>query len=384
MVRLGISLIISMLCLLVAGCSSTPKAATKPESWAASLKEVVQGPPADEEAVREYFNQGEELFSAAAEKEGEERTKGFEEAAKQYFQATKRAPGTPLEEDALLMTSESLFFADRYVKASEAMDRLVKRYPLTRHMDRVDQRRFRIAEYWLGLTKAEGSNWLPKVNQGSRPATDTFGHAIRLFDKIRFDDPTGKLADDATMAAGVANFEQEKYWAADVLFTDVRDNFPKSEHQFQAHMLGLKCKMMMYDGPDYDSGSIDDAEEIIKSMVKLYPQESEPHREYLETAYKDVRLKKANRDYSLAEFYDRRKEFGAARIYYQEVIKNYSDTSLALESESRLAAIGGLPPVPDQPMEWLANLFPDEEQAKPFLARDDVDTKVRRAPTWRM
>ncbi len=377
MVRPGISLIVPMLCLLIAGCSSTPKAATAPESWAASLKQVVQGPPPDEDAARGYFNQGEQLFTAAAEKEGEERTESFKEAAKKYFEAAKRSPGTPLEEDALLMTAESLFFADHYVKASEAMDRLVKKYPLTRHMDRVDQRRFRIAEYWLGLTEAKGNQWLPKFSQGSRPATDTFGHAIRLFDKIRFDDPTGKLADDATMAAGVANFEREKYWAADVLFTDVRDNFPKSEHQFQAHMLGLKCKMMMYSGPDYDSGSLDDAESIIKSMVQLYPQESEPQREYLEKAYKEVRLKKANREYSLAQFYDRRKEFGAAKIYYQEVVQSYSDTNLALESESRLAAIGGLPSVPDQPMEWLANLFPDEAPAKPLLARDTVDTKVR-------
>ena len=75
--------------------------------------------------------------------------------------------------------------------------------------------------------------------------------------------------------------------------------------------------------------------------------------------------------------YDNRKEYGAAKIYYETVKEDFADTNLALESENRLAAIGGLPAVPEQNIEWLANLFPDEPPAKPLIARSATGTATR-------
>jgi len=72
-----------------------------------------------------------------------------------------------------------------------------------------------------------------------------------VFDKIRIDDPTGKLSDDATLAAANAYFAQGDFEKADQFYTDLRKTFPSSEHQFTAHFLGLKAKLLCYSGPDY-------------------------------------------------------------------------------------------------------------------------------------
>ncbi|MEM7313609.1 MAG: outer membrane protein assembly factor BamD, partial [Planctomycetota bacterium] len=248
-----------------------------------------------------------------------------------------------------------------------------------RHMDLVDRRRFEIGQYWIKLTKASSSkNWLPDVS-GRRPVMDTFGHAVKVLDKIRFDNPTGKLADDATMAAAVANFEKGKYGAADILFTDVRENFPKSDHLFEAYLLGLKSKLAMYEGPDYSGVVLDEAEGLVRTMMRpMFRREVKGHEEYLSNALKDIRLKKANREYSMAKFYDNRKEYGAARLYYNRVRQEYPDTNLALESENRLAAIASYPDAPEENLEFIAKWFPEDEgRAKPLLARKTVDTKVR-------
>ena len=79
----------------------------------------------------------------------------------------------------------------------------------------------------------------------------------------------------------------------------------------------------------------------------------------------------------MAQYDDRRKEYGAAKVYYEAVRDRFKDTNLALESESRLAAISDYPSEPEQPVKWLAELFPEEQPAKPLLARD-TPTNLRR------
>ncbi len=329
--------------------------------------------------AEEAFREAETRFIEATRLEGKERRGKFDEAAKYYQKAADRWPDSSLEEDALFMLAESNFFADRYPDAAKAYEILVKKLPNTRHMDTIDRRRFALAKYWVDHHVANPDLPItPNFIARERPLFDKFGHAVRVFDKIRFDDPTGKLADDATMAAGLANFQEGKYQQADDLLTDLRQSFPDSEHQFQAHLLGLQCKLKIYQGPEYSLTPMDQAEELIKQMFRQFPQESEQHREFLTKAWEQVRLNKADHDFSMARYYHRRKEMMAARQYYERVRDNFSDTSLGKEATKILAEIADAPPKPDQPLPWLANMFPTPERDKPVLARNPLDQLQRR------
>ena len=53
-----------------------------------------------------------------------------------------------------------------------------------------------------------------------------------MFDKIRVDDPTGRLADDATLSLANENFTRRKFMKADEYYSDLRKAYPSSEHQF--------------------------------------------------------------------------------------------------------------------------------------------------------
>ena len=340
---------------LVIGCSSIHKPGVEMPKF--PLADKVLGPaPADAQGfvdqivaglrertepdrARERFAKGDELFREAAGMDVEhmDRKKKFMAAGREYVAAARFWPGSSLEEDALMMSAESLFFADLYQKSVNRQAELLKKYPTTRHLDRIDQRRFAISEFWLDYHRHYGMDltWI-NVADPRRPGTDTFGHAIKLLDRIRFDNPTGKLADDATMLAAVANFEKKNYSEADVLLTDIRQNFPRSEHQFQAHLLGLKCKRELYRGADYDGGVLEESQQIIQQIARLFPEESAEHQEALRSELKEIRLQMAQRDYNMAQFFDNREEYGAARVYYELVREEYHDTNLALESESRL------------------------------------------------
>ena len=329
-----------------------------------------QGP--SPEKARQLYRQAAAAFRQASAKRGKDRRPAFIDAAEKYAAAAKRWPDSALEEDALFMAGECWFFADSYPKARTAWDQLVKKYPNSRHLDTVDTRRFSVARYWHQLHE-EHPQWIlqPNFMDHRRPRNDTFGHAQKLYDQIRLDDPTSRLADDATVASGNAYFLIGKYNKADQYYDDLRKNFPNSEHQFQAHLLSLKTKLKLYQGPDYGSGPLTEAKELITKIHKLFPHEAEVEREFLGNAQREVRAKMAIRLWQDAQYYENRKKYGSARVYYNRILKDYGDTNLAGQARQRLENISTQPDTPPQRMAWLTEMFQSApRQNQPLIASD--------------
>ena len=95
--------------------------------------------PGAERAVRAAgYAEGDRLF----------REKEYKAAAEKFEAAIERGPHSPIEQDAMFMLAESYFFDDRYIKARDAYDALVKEHPNTRYLDTVIDREWKIARYW--------------------------------------------------------------------------------------------------------------------------------------------------------------------------------------------------------------------------------------------
>ena len=75
----------------------------------------------------------------------------YREAIPKYKQAIDRWPDSAIEEDAMWQLAECWFFTDQYPKAEDQYDELVKKYANTRYLDRIAQRQFVIAQYWIAL-----------------------------------------------------------------------------------------------------------------------------------------------------------------------------------------------------------------------------------------
>ena len=60
-----------------------------------------------------------------------------------FEEAVERGPHSPIEQDAMFMLAESYFFGDRYIKARDAYDELVKEHPNTRYLDTVIDREWK-------------------------------------------------------------------------------------------------------------------------------------------------------------------------------------------------------------------------------------------------
>jgi len=320
----------------------------------------------DKEIAKQLYREAETVFREAAAEDDKSK---YDDAAAKYAAAAKRWPNSALEEDALWMVGESLFFARRYPKAAAAYDALIKKFRNTRHLDKVGARRYVIAQYWLDLNEAN-PRWTinPNFTDSTRPRFDTFGSGAKLFEQIPMDDARGKLADDATMAAAGAFFAAGKYARAAKRYEDLRKSFPNSDHQFRAHLLGIYCMLKIYRGPDYDGAALDEADYLVRRTWKQFPQQAAAEKEYLEKAMMEVRAQKAERHWRQAQYYEGRGEYGGARVYYNAIVRDFPNSSTARLARQRLDDIQDRPDRPPERMTWLADQFPKEEKEKPLLS----------------
>ena len=114
------------------------------------------------------------------------------------------------------------------------------------------------------------------------------------------------------------------------------------------------------------------ADEILDQIVRKFPTESQEQLGYLEQQATLIRNQLAERDYSLGEYYAQRGQNRAAKLAYERVAENFSDTQFGRSVVDRIADVSSKPPVPAQHAEWLVNLFPDDQPVKPVIAsRDD-------------
>ena len=310
----------------------------------------------NEQIARTAYQEGEELYDQ----------KKYGDAAEKFATAASRWPDSVLEEDALFMQGESYFFADQYSKASDTFQKLLKKHPFSRHLDKAVARLFDIGRYWEQMHAAE-PHWpvTPNFTDGTRPLFDTWGHALKAYEQIRLNDPNGPLADDSVIASANAYFLTGRYEDAAYHYDLLRKEYPKSEHQVAAHVLGVKSKLNIYQGSLYDGEPLEDASEIAQQALTQFPGQLGAEKELMIRAKNGIVEQQAERDWAIAQYYDKKKFYGAARLYYEAILKDYPQTSVAEAARTRLEEIRGFPAEPPNRFKFLTDMFSSKQELIP-------------------
>lgn len=323
----------------------------------------------NEQIAQAAFDEAEKLFAE----------KRFKQAAKKYAEAAGRWPDSTLEQEAMFKLADSYFFDDRYIQARDAYDALVSKYPNTSYLDTLVAREWTIAKYWESYEE-KNPDWslTPNAIDKTRPWFDTIGHAIKTYESIRLNDPTGPWADDAIMATANIYFRRGRYLDADIQYSQLRSEYPRSEHQFEAHILGLQSKLRKYQGPDYDGAPLEEAEKLVKQLRTQFTSEmSADDRERLRAVQAQLNLAQAERTMQMAKYYDDTKYYGPARDYYKDLIAKHPTSPLAEEARTRLAEIQDEPAQPDKPLAWLVDQFPESRERTAVARIPELQNKTR-------
>jgi TolA-binding protein len=345
------------------GAEPTGLARFSPENIGKTWKKSVGLGP-NEKIAQGFFDEADKLYIA----------KEYDKAAKKFAQAADRWPNSTMEEDAMFLEAESYFFADKYSYANDEYGQLLKKYPNTRHLDLSMAREYVIGRYWQQKDE-QYHRWtlVPNFTDPTEPYFDTAGHASNCFDSVRINDPRGPLADAATMIEGNIFFKEHRYEDADYYYGIVRTDYPKSKYQLQAHLLGVQCKLLKYQGPAYNSKPLEEANQLIDQTLAQFPNELGEERDRLVRAKADVKVQLATREIRLAEYWEKGDHYGAARIYYAQVLKDFPQTQFADAAKTRLAALEGKPNEPPSKLAAVEKLF------NPKSATDNADDQNRDA-----
>ncbi len=331
----------------------------------------------DKDLARSTLKEANEIYQAAlSTQDSPERKELFRKAAKKYNQAGKHWASSSLEQDAYFMTAESYFFAEDYPKAEDSYVKLIKEYPRTRYQDRVDQRRMEIGNYWLQFPdKFYNLNFTDK----SRPLNDTENHGKRVLEKMLLDSPTGRLADDVVMDIANTEFKRENWNEALDRYRDLITVYTDSPHQFDAHFLGAKSALLAYQGPQYSSEPLEQADKLLKQMVRQFSKQASERKEPIAEMLAEVKYRQAERLYDEATYRNNKQEYAAAIVYCDRILDNYSDTPFAEKAQQIIDKAEGKPSVPTPYLHWMTYAFPTRDKVTPLLKPTQEEIAQRQA-----
>lgn len=322
----------------------------------------------DYELAKTQFAEGETIFEQAKTLQGKERTEAFRAASAMFEKAADNWQMSDLEQDSLLMAGECRFFAEDYYQAEQIYSKLVKEYPRNRYMDHVDSRKFEIGDFWL---KVDSEDHQPFVvvnfSDPQKPWNDTGGHGKRVLEELRINNPTGKVGDDATMRLATQHFVNGEFEEAAQFFAELRTIYPDSVHQFDAQFLEVQSLLASYQGYQYSSVPLQDAQKRVKQLVRQFPVESQEKQAEINQAYAAIRFAMAERIWHQAQYRMSRSENASARFHLKRIVADYADTPFREQASEALTSLQGAPDDPEQQFKFLAYVFGETTDDRPWM-----------------
>jgi len=142
-----------------------------------------------------------------------------------------------------------------------------------------------------------------------------------------------------------------QYERAAEYFKQLRDYYPNSVHVVEAMRLEMICREKSGLGADYDMRQIDEAGKLAK-MIRLQQGSRMTSDQWNELLEADNRLneQQAEKLWVNGKFYDDRKEYGAAKMQYMQILDRYPATKYADMARTRYDRIRDFPDEP--PTDW--------------------------------
>lgn len=238
----------------------------------------------------------------------------YEEAYDQFKRAAKKFRGTPAGETARFFQSECLYFQERHWKAFRTYERFMTQYPDTHRARDAAEREFAVAE---------------KLREQGRR-----GKAIAAYEAVTRNFPSGPLADDAQMRAGMMHLRAERYDDAKAAFDVIVTDYTQSEWFTLAVLRGGEADLKNSVFASNNDELLAQARRSFELVLRDEPKGERAERAKALRAVCDERQARAK--WLVARFYERRKQPRAAAEYYRMLVRNHPQSSLRGKAEELL------------------------------------------------
>jgi outer membrane protein assembly factor BamD len=300
---------------LAADLTWTPEGGWKFESG------VVSGlPPSENRNALALMNKA----RAAEEK------RHYRSALSNYKKVASRYTNSLYAPEAFYRTGYIRLARHQYVKAFQAFQEIVMRYPSTSKFNQVIGEQYRIASALLDGARNRG--WLLLPGFRNREG------AIGLFEQILYNAPYSEYAPLALMNIAKAHqmFKnpEESIDALDRMI----NTYPKSLLTPDAYLRLAQAYASLVEGPNYDQTSTKEAITYYEDFMILYP--GDPNIAAAEKGLAQMKQVLAESKLRIGDYYFKyRSNYKAAKVFYNEAITDYPDSSVALRARTQLVKV---------------------------------------------
>jgi outer membrane protein assembly factor BamD len=254
--------------------------------------------------------------------------------AKQYEDATREFKKLLKAYPKSFEAAESQYYLglvaeaeDNLYGAYQAYQKVIDKYPFSERIPEIIEREYKIGEAFMEGKKRKSLGMaLPVENP-----------AIEIFSKVVENSNYGPFAPKAQYKLGLVLKGLMRYYEAEEAFNKVISAYPDSEWVGAAKFQIASCRASLSKSSDYDQEATREAKEKFEDFIREHP-DAVLSRD-AEENINHLREKEAESAYNIGRFYEKQKAWEAARIYYNEVVTNYSNSPWAAKAVERLQII---------------------------------------------
>ena len=250
--------------------------------------------------------------------------KKYEDAKREFRKLLKAYPKSAEAAEGQYYLGLAEDEQGKLYEAFQAFQLVIDKYPFSERIQEIIEREYKIAEKFMAGEKRKALGvTLPVENP-----------AIEIFTKVVENSTYGPLAAQAQYKLGLVLKGLLRYYEAEEEFNKVVTRYPDSEWSAAAKFQIATCRSSLSKGFAYDQGAAQDAKEKFEAFVKEHPDAVLSLD--AEKNISEIRQKEAEASFNIARFYEKQKDFNSAKIYYNDIMNNYSQSSWAAQAAERL------------------------------------------------
>jgi outer membrane protein assembly factor BamD len=248
------------------------------------------------------------------------RKEEYGNARGKYKKITKKYPDSSLSAAAQFGTGETYYHQRNYKKAFEAYSKLLNKHHSFPDMETALERQFEIAGMYYNKKPKKLPVLTVKVPAKRKPA-------IGFYEEIIREVPFSKHAETARYRVGRIYDDYNNYDEAIAAYVKLLEEFPNGKMAPDAlYRLG-RCYVGKTFGRRYDELSLEQAVIMFATYLRRYPDGEKAVEIKRTLGQLDERAAYGN--YEIALFYDKKKKYMSAKIYYLTIINDFPDTQWA-------------------------------------------------------
>jgi outer membrane protein assembly factor BamD len=222
-------------------------------------------------------------------------------------------------------------------KAFAEYQTLVEKYPNAENYQEVVQRQFEIANRFLA------GKWFKLW--GYIPAFPSMEKTVAMYEKLIKSGPYSPVAPRAQLNIGAARERQSSFFNKRDPFREAVKAYEKAADRYndnkevaaEAVFLAGRAYYRQAQKADYDQSTAGQAISTFADFVALFPNDPRvPEAQKMST---ELRTEQARGAFATARFYESKKKWNAARIYYNEATLKDPNSTYAAQAKKRMEEI---------------------------------------------